>query len=131
MGAVATRRLGRVEQSDVGLPWHVIFPEVEHVAASAYLRELAASDCSPATPRSCAYAMFCWFRWFRSLHAQLTAWDRAERVDVRTFVEHLRDAAEPAVRRRPERPTPASINPRTRETSARRALRRTDDQPPA
>jgi CheY-like chemotaxis protein len=95
VGAVATRRLGRVEQSDVGLPWHVIFPEVEHVAASAYLRELAASDCSPATPRSYAYAMFRWFRWFRFLHAQLTAWDWAERVDVRTFVEHLPDAPNP------------------------------------
>jgi hypothetical protein len=35
----------------------VIFPDVEHVAASSHLRELAASDCSPATIRSDAYAL--------------------------------------------------------------------------
>jgi hypothetical protein len=30
----------------------VLFPDSEHVAASEFLRDLAASDCSPATLRS-------------------------------------------------------------------------------
>jgi hypothetical protein len=45
-----------VEQRESGLRWRVLFPDLEHPAASSYLRELAASDCSPATIRSYAYA---------------------------------------------------------------------------
>ncbi|AQA03361.1 hypothetical protein BVC93_14125 [Mycobacterium sp. MS1601] len=37
--------LGRVESAESGLPWRVIFPDVEHTGATSYLRELAASDC--------------------------------------------------------------------------------------
>jgi hypothetical protein len=48
----------------------VVFPDVEHVAASSYLRELVASDYSPATIRSYAYALL---RWFRFPHEQLNA----------------------------------------------------------
>ena len=54
--------LGRVESSPIGLPWRVIFPELEHAAASSYLRELAASDCSPLTLRSYAFDLLRWFR---------------------------------------------------------------------
>ena len=50
-------RIGRVEERPTGLSWRVIHPHVEHAAASSYLRELAASDCSPATLRSYAYAL--------------------------------------------------------------------------
>ena len=75
--------VGSVRCSSTGLTWRVIFPDVEHDAASSYLRELAASDCSPSTPRSYAYDLL---RWFRFLHDRLIAWDRAERVDVREFV---------------------------------------------
>jgi hypothetical protein len=60
--------------------------------ASEYLRELAASDCSPATLRSYAFDLL---RWFRFLHRQLTPWERAERLDVRAFVEWLREAPNP------------------------------------
>lgn len=62
-----------------------------------YLRELAASDCSPATIRTYAYALL---RWFRFLHERFVGWERAERSDVRAFVEHL-----------PETPNPATAAP--------------------
>jgi hypothetical protein len=84
--------LGRVESSPTGLAWRVIFPDVEHAAASSYLRELAASDCSPYTIRSYAFDLL---RWFRFLHDRLIGWERAERVDVRGFVEHLRETPNP------------------------------------
>ncbi len=61
---VAAGPPGRVEPREAGLRWRVVFPDVEHIAASSYLRELAASDCSPATIRSYAYALL---RWFRSI----------------------------------------------------------------
>jgi hypothetical protein len=103
--------LGCVKYSPTGLAWRVVFPDVEHVAASSYLRELAASDCSPSTPRSYAYDLL---RWFRFLHDRLIAWDRAERVDVRDFVEYLRETPNPQrLRRRSDRPAPGSVNPIT------------------
>src|SRR5690242_11133951 len=104
-------RVGRVEEQTSGLRWRVVHPDVEHEAASSYLRELAASDCSSATVRSYAYALL---RWFRFLDEQLVAWQRAERVDVRAFVEHLREVPNPQrLRRRPDGPPPGSVNPRT------------------
>jgi site-specific recombinase XerD len=107
----AAGRVGRVEQQDSGLRWRVLFPELEHQAASSYLRELAASDCSPATIRSYAFALL---RWLRFLHERLVGWDRAERTDVRAFVERLRDTPNPQrLRRRPDAPPPGLVNPRT------------------
>lgn len=45
--------IGRVEPSPTGLPWRVISSLLtEHAAASSYLRELAASDCSSLTLRN-------------------------------------------------------------------------------
>ncbi|WP_375504592.1 tyrosine-type recombinase/integrase [uncultured Jatrophihabitans sp.] len=103
--------LGWVESSTSGLPWRVIFPEGEHLAASSYLRELAASDCSPLTLRSYGYDLL---RWFRFLHDRLVGWERAERVDVRAFVEHLREAPNPQrLRRRSDGPAAGSVNPVT------------------
>ncbi|ODU05015.1 MAG: hypothetical protein ABS81_08665 [Pseudonocardia sp. SCN 72-86] len=82
----------------------MVFPDVEHHAVSSYLRELAATDCSPATIRSYAYALL---RWFRFLHERLVRWERAERTDVRAFVEHLREVPNPQrLRRRPDAPQP-------------------------
>jgi hypothetical protein len=103
--------VGRVEHWDVGLRWRVVFPDVEHAGASSYLRELAASDCSPATIRSHAYALL---RWFRFLHDRFVGWERAERADVRAFVERLREAPNPQwLRRRPDAPAAGVVNPRT------------------
>jgi hypothetical protein len=62
----------------------VIFPDVENEAATSYLRDLAASDCSPSTLRSYAYALL---RWFRFLDEHLTRWERAERTDVRALTQ--------------------------------------------
>jgi site-specific recombinase XerD len=102
---------GRVVEFESGLRWRVLFPELEHEAASGYLRELAASDCSPATLRSYAFDLL---RWFRFLHRQLTPWERAERLDVRTFVEWLREAPNPQrSRRRADALAPGSVNPAT------------------
>jgi len=105
-------RVGRVERRrDSSLGWLVVFPDVEHHAGSSYLRELAASDCSPATIRSYAYALL---RWFRFLHERLVRWERAERTDVRAFVEHLREVPNPQRRRgRPDAPPLGVVNPRT------------------
>ncbi len=100
--------VGRVELGVAGLPWRVIFPDVEHVGASSYLRELAASDCSPFTVKRYAFDLL---RWFRFLHDRLIGWERAERVDVRAFIEHLREAPNPQrLRRRSDGPVPGSVN---------------------
>jgi site-specific recombinase XerD len=100
-----------VVSRETGLGWRVIFPEVEHVAASSYLRELAVSDYSPATVRSYAFALL---RWFRFLHERFVGWERAERADVRAFVEHLRETPNPQrQRRRPDAPAAGSVNLRT------------------
>jgi integrase/recombinase XerC len=50
-------------------------------------------------------------RWFRFLDDRLIGWERAERVDVRAFVEHLGEAPNPQrLRRRPDGPPPGSVN---------------------
>lgn len=88
-----------------------MFPDQEHAAVSSFLRELAASDCSPATARSYAYALL---RWLRFLHERLVGWERAERSDVRAFVEYLRAAPKPQRRSRVGTAPPAeTVNPRT------------------
>ncbi len=102
---------GRVVEFESGLRWRVSFPELEHEGASGYLRELAATDCSPATLRSYGYDLL---RWFRFLHRQYTPWERAERLDVRSFVEWLQQAPNPQrIRRRADSPQPGSVNPVT------------------
>lgn len=41
-------------------------------------------------------------------------WERTERIDVRAFVEHLREVPNPQrLRRRPDGPAAVSVNPRT------------------
>ena len=120
--------LGRVESSATGLAWRVVFPDSEHAAASSYLRELAASDCSTATLRSYAFDLL---RWFRFLHDRLIGWERAERVDVRAFIEHLRETPNPQrLRRRPDGPPPGSVNALTGklELSAKYAARTINHQ---
>lgn len=115
MGAA---RIGRVEQNDLGLRWRVVFPDSEHRAAASYLRELVASDCSPATARSYAYALL---RWLRFLHERHVEWDRADQTDVRAFIEHLREVPNPQrLRRRTGAPMPGSVNPRTGKPAAGR-----------
>jgi hypothetical protein len=64
------RELGRVVEFETGLRWRVLFPDVEHEAASSYLRDLAASDSRPSTLRSYGFDLL---RWFRFLHRRMTA----------------------------------------------------------
>ena len=119
-------RAGRVEEHRNVQRWRVVFPDVEHEEVSSYLRELAVSDCSSATLRSYAYALL---RWFRFCHDRLISWDRAERIDVREFVEHLRETPNPQrLRRRPAAPTPGSLNPRTGKPVLGAELHEPDDQ---
>ncbi|WP_344216666.1 site-specific integrase [Kribbella sancticallisti] len=106
---MAGAELGSVAEFELGLQWRVLFPDSEHAAASGFLRDLAASDCSLATLRSYAYDLL---RWFRFLHARWTAWERVERVDVREFVEWLRDSSQ-RLDRRLDAPAPGSVNPVT------------------
>jgi site-specific recombinase XerD len=83
----------------------------EHAAASSYLRELAASDCSPSTLRSYGFDLL---RWFRFLHRRMTAWERADRMDVREFVEWLRETPnQQRLVRRLDAPAPGLVNPVT------------------
>ncbi|MGH3465389.1 MAG: tyrosine-type recombinase/integrase [Kribbellaceae bacterium] len=99
---------GRVTEFGSGLRWRVMFPQDEHAVASSYLRDLAASDCSPGTLRSYAFDLL---RWFRFLHRRMTPWERAERLDVREFVEWLRETPNPQrLRRRADAPPPGLVN---------------------
>lgn len=79
---VATGPPGRVEPRETSLRWRVAFPEVEHAAASSHMRELAASDCRPATIRSYAYALLRWFRFLQKRFVQ-GARGKHRRVRVR------------------------------------------------
>lgn len=104
-------QLGRVVKFPEGLPYRVVFPDSEHEVASSFLRDLAASDCSPATVRSYAYDLL---RWFRFLHSRFTPWDKAERLDVRALVEHMQvTPTANSLRRGPD--TPAAANQVTRK----------------
>ncbi|WP_255450588.1 tyrosine-type recombinase/integrase [Skermania sp. ID1734] len=80
---------GRVGSAPSSPVWRVFHPDGEHSAATSYLRELSASDCSPLTLRSYAFDLLRWFRFIDGRHLE---WQRAERVDVRAFIEHLRSA---------------------------------------
>jgi site-specific recombinase XerD len=88
LGRVA-QNLGKVVESASGLPYRLVFPDTEHEVVSSFLSDLAASDCSPATLGSYAYDLL---RWFQFLHERFVPWERAERLDVRALVEHMRAA---------------------------------------
>jgi len=81
----------------------------------AYLLDLTASDYSPASIKSYAYALLDWFRF---LHTARVAWNAAERVHVRDYVLHLRAAENPYRRRtQVDAPAPGAVNPRTGKPS--------------
>ncbi|HEX5534394.1 MAG TPA: tyrosine-type recombinase/integrase [Actinomycetales bacterium] len=98
-------------ESDTGLPFRVVFPDTEHEATSLFLRDLAASDCRPTTLRSYAYDLL---RWFRFLNDRFVDWRRAERVDVRALVEHMR--AQPTANALRRNLAPQAINEVTYKT---------------
>ncbi len=80
-----------------------------------YLLELTASDYSPASVKSYAYALLDWFRF---LHTIDLAWCDAGHATVRDYVLHLRAAENPYRRRtKADTPTPGAVNPRTGKPS--------------
>lgn len=85
-------RFGAVVSTDApDLPWRVVSlpaPEDRRIIDD-FLRDLTASDCSPATNRSYAYDLL---RWWRFLAAVDRHWSRARREDVRDLVLWLRQA---------------------------------------
>lgn len=79
-------------------------------AVSEYLRELTATDCSPATIKSYAYALLSWLRF---LNTQTPDWQSAEQAHVRAYVLWLRTTDNPYRRHRPDRPPAGSYNAKT------------------
>ena len=79
-------------------------------AVRVFLLELIASDKSPATIKTYAYALLGWFRF---LQLREKTWRNAQPSDVRDYVLHLRSADNPYRHRRPDSSVPGSLNPRT------------------
>jgi len=112
---------GRVPVSQMGSvvatgrlhpPFVVVDTEgVEVAAVTECLGDLAASDCSPLTCRSYAFALL---RWFRVLWLLGVDWDRATEGEVTVLVGWFRSAANPQRRRRGRGSgEPGSVNLRT------------------
>ena len=80
-----------VAMTSVTLPWRVASLPVpgDGESVDEFLKDLTASDCSPATIRSYGYDLL---RWWRFLAAVGVRWDASQRVDVRHFVLWLRQA---------------------------------------
>lgn len=78
---------------------------------SAFLRDLIASDRSPATVMTYAFALCSWLNF---LHSHGKAWQRATHEELRDYVLFLRSAENPyRVRHRTSSPEPGTVNPRT------------------
>jgi site-specific recombinase XerD len=105
-----------VEAAGGGGPAHLLVdPDgapVEPVAQ--YLRELLASDCSPATLKSYVFALLGWYRFLGRAHVH---WERAERQHVRDYVLYLRSANNLYRTRHPSSPPAGSVNARTGKPS--------------
>jgi integrase/recombinase XerD len=80
-----------VAMTSVTLPWRLASLPVpgDGEIVDEFLKDLTASDCSPATIRSYAYDLL---RWWRFLNALRVRWDTAQRLDVRDFVLWMRQA---------------------------------------
>lgn len=82
-----------VPTTDVNLPFVLVDGSGDAVAHVAdYLRELAASDCSPLTVRSYAFDLLDWYRFLLVAGVE---WKDATRVQVRDYVLMLRGAVNP------------------------------------
>ena len=96
--------LSVVSTVDPSLPFVVVDASGAPVDVVAdYLRELAASDCSPLTIRSYAFDLLGWLRF---LVEQDVPWRDASRIHVRDYVLMLRNARNP--QRRPQ-PAPDDV----------------------
>ena len=101
------------------MPYRVVDASgAELTAVTEFLRNLSASDCSPATLRSYAYELFGWLRFLWTVDM---AWDRATRAEARDYALWLGRA-----RKRPRRGAPAQSQHPGRSTRYREALSRPD-----
>jgi integrase len=102
-------RVGRVERLNGGPVAYRVVDEAgdEVQAVSEFFRDLAASDCSPATLRSYAYDLLGWLRFLWTVDM---AWDRATRVEARDYALWLGQARKQPRRRRANAPTPGAVN---------------------
>jgi len=81
----------------------------------SFLLDLLASDRSPATIKTYAFALCAWLNF---LYSRGKSWQSAHSEDLRDYVLHLRAADNPyRVRHRAGSPEPGSINPRTGKPS--------------
>jgi integrase family protein with SAM-like domain len=110
--ALVVPRVGRVEEVRDGLvPYRLVDASgTEMPAVSEFLRDLMASDCSPATVRSYAYELLGWVRF---LAAVAVPWDRASRAEARDYALWLARARKPPRPRRRDGPVPGAVNPVT------------------
>ncbi len=77
----------------------------------AFLLDLLASDRSPATIKTYAFALCAWLNF---LHARGKSWQSAHSEDLREYVLFLRTADNPyRARHSAGSPEPGSVNPRT------------------
>ncbi|WP_329536821.1 tyrosine-type recombinase/integrase (plasmid) [Streptomyces sp. NBC_01450] len=82
----------------------------EVLAVTEFLRDLTASDCSPATLRSYAYELLGWFRFLQAL---AVSWDRASRAEARDYALWLARVSKTPRPRRQDSPPPGAVNPVT------------------
>jgi integrase len=116
-GAVMSARHGyEICEGSATSPYRLCAPDGTIVApVTDYLLELTASDFSPASVKSYAYALLDWFRF---LHTANLAWCDAGRGDVRDYIVQLRTAENPYRRRtKADAPAPGMVNPRTGKPS--------------
>ena len=109
MSELVLPRVGRVERLNGGpVAYRVVDEAGDEVhAVSEFFRDLAASDCSPATLRSYAYDLLGWLRFLWTVDM---AWDRATRVEARDYALWLGQARKQPRRRRANAPTPGAVN---------------------
>lgn len=80
-------------------------------SVSAFLRDLIASDRSPATVKTYAFALCSWLNF---LHSRGLPWQSATHEELRDYVLLLRSAENPyRQRHRIAGPEPGTVNPRT------------------
>ncbi|MCC3328345.1 site-specific integrase [Nocardia abscessus] len=112
-GRATLPRAGLVVPTDRAHPPFVVLDraDVEIVAVTEYLAELALGDSSPLTCRSYAYDLL---RWFRFLWVLDVDWTQATQSEVAVMVGWLRTAPNPQRQRhKAESPTPGTVNLRT------------------
>lgn len=106
-------QLGRVVPVGAG-GWRLLGADGAPVEpVEAFVEELRAGGCSPATMRSYCYDLM---RWLRFLAAVEVAWQAAGREEVRDFVRWLRVSVNPARQRAAGgqgRPPAGAVNPVT------------------